>query len=114
MTKIRCVDKATSKKHKDRFFNALLGGYDGETAGKLAKADQILISGTLAIQEYKSKKTGQMVQSDEMGFGTRILQVVKSPTFFGDAQVAPPATDEPAFDPTAVTAGPGPLDGIEL
>lgn len=58
-----------------------------------------------------------MVRSDEMGFGTRILQVVQSPTFFGQAAEAPAGGGEPAFDPTATTdaaPGKGPLDDINL
>lgn len=113
VTKIRVVDKALSKKHVDRFFNALLGGYDGETAARLKAKDRILISGTLAVQEYKSKKTGQMIRSDEMGFGTRILQVVQSPSFFGEQ--AAPTEEAPAFDPALdVLPAKGPLDDINL
>jgi single-stranded DNA-binding protein len=112
--KLRLVDKALSKKHEDRFFNALLFGYDAETAARLRKADKILITGTLALTSYVSKKTRQKVQADEMGFGTRILRVLQSPTFFGEAAEgdAPPADDAPADDTTP--AGKGPLDDLDL
>lgn len=107
--KLRLVDKALSKKHEDRFFNAILFGYDAETAGRLAKGDKILITGTLALTSYKSKKTGQKVTADEMGFGTRILRVLHSPTFFGEG----PAGDEPA-EAEDVAPGKGPLDDLDL
>lgn len=110
-TKLRLVDKAISKRHEDRFFNALLGGFDAETAGRLAKGDKILITGTLAINKYTSKKTGKEVLSDEMGFGTRILRVIQSPTFFGEGQ-GEKAEDRNAPPADVVPAGPGPLDDI--
>jgi single-stranded DNA-binding protein len=114
--KLRLVDKALSKRHEDRFFNAILFGYDAETAARLARGDQIFISGTLALTSYTSKKTKQKVQADEMGFGTRIMRVLKSPTFFGEASKEAPA-DEPAFDPTSsagVAGVAGPLDDLDL
>ena len=108
--KLRCVDKALSKKHEDRFFNALLFGYDAETAARLRKADKILITGTLALTSYTSKKTKQKVQADEMGFGTRILRVLHSPSFFGEE-----AATDPESTPAEVTAtipGSSPLDDM--
>jgi single-stranded DNA-binding protein len=114
-TKLRLVDKALSKKHEDRFFNALLFGYDAETGKRLAKGDKIFIAGTLALTSYVSKKTKAKVQADEMGFGTRILKVIQSPTFFGESKAdaggeaegdGPPADDVPA--------GKGPLDDLDL
>lgn len=115
--KLRLVDKALSKKHKDRFFNAILFGYDAETAGKLRKADKIYIAGTLALTEYTSKKTKQKVQSDEMGFGTRIIRVIQSPTFFGEAPAEGGGGEDPAFDPDSTgvaNGGAGPLDDLDL
>jgi single-stranded DNA-binding protein len=111
-TKLRLVDKALSKKHEDRFFNMLCFGYDAETAGRLAKGDKIHVTGTLALTSYVSKKTKQKVTADEMGFGSRILQVIQSPSFFEgkkDAAEPPPAA-ESDFGPG--TTGAGPLDDI--
>lgn len=113
-TKLRCVDKALSKKHEDRFFNALLFGYDAETGGRLRKGDKVFIAGTLALTSYVSKKTGQKVQADEMGFGTRILKVVHSPSFFGEAGDAPDTSDAPPPADAKTTPGKGPLDDLDL
>lgn len=117
-TKIRVVDKAISKRAEDRFMNAILHGMDSETARRLAKGDMILLTGTLQLTSYMSKKTKQKVTADEFGFGTRILRVLKSPTFFegkgkGD-KVPAPGADDGSFDPFATDdpAGPSPLDGI--
>lgn len=120
-TKIRVVDKAISKKAEDRFINAILHGMDSDTARRLAKGDQILLTGTLQLTSYVSKKTKQKVTADEFGFGTRILRVLKSPSFFeGGKQSKPDSSegDDGGYDPTADLpasghpAGPSPLDGI--
>jgi hypothetical protein len=112
--RLRLVDKAISKRHEDRFFNALLTSYDAETALRLETGDQILITGTLGVNSYKSKKTGQKVQSDEMGFGTRILRVLKSEKFFGGKAAEDNGDDEETQgDATAgVSPGSGPLDDL--
>jgi single-stranded DNA-binding protein len=111
-TKIRFAVKATSKKNNDRFVNMLNTGYDAETAGRLAKGDQILITGPLEQEEYFSKKTKQKVLADVMGFGSRILKVIKSPSFFGDSK--PPADDGPPPDDATPATGKGPLDDLDL
>lgn len=82
--KLRLADKARGKKAITRWFNMLVTGKDCEVADRLRKGDSILVTGELALTEYKPKKAkkGEMVRADEMPFG-KILQVVKSPSFFG-------------------------------
>lgn len=114
--KLRCAEKAPGKRNITRWFNAIVTGYDNETADKLRKGDTIVLQGQMAKQEYKPKKPkykGEMVEVDEMPFA-KIFQVVKSPTFFagddadategeGIENTEAPATDSdtPADDPLA-------------
>ncbi len=98
--KIRCAEKAASKKAITRWFTAIVGGPDLETAGKLAQGDTIALSGELSLTEYKAKKPrykGEMIREDEMPFA-KILRVIKSPTFFADPAEAPAETGEPTAD----------------
>ncbi len=95
--KLRLADN-TGSKNDARFFGAIVSGYDAQTAAKLRSGDQIVITGQLAATSYKAKKAGKNVKkgdtikSDEMPFA-KIMQVIKSPTFFGDDEAAP-ADDE--------------------
>lgn len=82
--KLRCADKAPGKNSVTRWLSVLVSGPDCDTAQRLAKGDSIMISGTISKTEYKPKKLqfkGQMMSQDEVPFG-KILQVVKSDTFF--------------------------------
>jgi single-stranded DNA-binding protein len=91
--KLRCADKARGKKAITRWFNVLVNGKDCETADRLRKGDTILVTGELALTEYtpkgkkgqKGKGKAEAQRADEMPFG-KILQVIKSPTFFGEAE----------------------------
>lgn len=113
--KLRCAEKAPGKRNITRWFNAIVVGYDNETADKLKKGDTVILQGQMAKQEYKPKQPrykGEMREVDEMPFA-KIFQVVKSKTFFaeeGDAaegdgvsatEEPSLTTDEPAFDPLA-------------
>lgn len=84
--KLRLADN-TFGKSKTRFLDAIVSGQDVETAGRLQSGDQIVVTGTLQLTEYKAKKgkmKGKTVQADQMPFA-RILQVTKSPSFFAGA-----------------------------
>lgn len=84
--KLRCADKTPGKNSVTRWFTALVGGPDLDTASRLAKGDTIILVGTLSKTEFKPKQPkyrGHMQESDEMPFA-KILQVIKSTTFFGE------------------------------
>jgi single-stranded DNA-binding protein len=111
--KLRCAEKAGGKKAITRWFNAIVTGYDAETAARLAKGDTLALAGQLALTEYKPKKPrykGEMVRADEMPFA-KILQVIKSPTFFGEAEKADEG-EEPAEGGTDITEVEDPLAGL--
>lgn len=110
--KLRCADN-TGSKNDARFFGAIVSGYDAQTAAKLKSGDKIVISGQLCATSYKAKKAGKNVKkgdtlkSDEMPFA-KIIEVVRSPSFFGGApdESEPDTTDasdagEPEDDPLA-------------
>lgn len=112
--KLRCAEKAATKKAITRWFTAIVGGPDVETAKRLAQGDTIAVSGELALTEYKPKKPrfkGETVKEDEMPFA-KLLRVIKSPTFFaedtsdksGDDEGAPTA-DAPEGDTPPDLAG---------
>lgn len=117
--KLRCAEKAPGKRNITRWFNAIVTGYDVETADKLRKGDTIILQGQMAKQEYTVKKgakyKGEKREVDEMPFA-KIFQVVKSKTFFAGDDEAPAdadgvtTTDEPSFDPETPTDDP--LAGI--
>lgn len=93
--KLRCAEKAGNKKAITRWFTAIVGGPDTDTASRLAQGDTIAISGELSLTEYKPKKPrykGEMIREDEMPFA-KIMRVIKSPSFFADPADAPPADD---------------------
>ncbi len=122
--KIRVADNTFGKNNETRFLDVIVSsGPDMEVAGRLAKGDQIVVTGTLVRSSYTAKKTtkyakkGQKVQTDSIPFG-RILQVTKSSTFFNAAEESEDGeaategtTDEPSLDPTD-EAGDDPMEGV--
>ncbi len=111
--KLRCAEKAPGKKSVTRWFGAIVTGHDVEVADRLAKGDCLVVVGQLQLTEYVPKKPrfkGETIKTDEMPF-CKILQVVKSPTFFG----AKVDDDEPRLGATVTEApdlGYDPLAGI--
>ena len=104
--KLRCAEKAATKKAITRWFTAIVGGPDVSTAERLAKGDSIALTGELALTEYPAKKAkyrGEMIREDEMPFA-KIMRVIKSPTFFSEEAAAPdaeqgaPTADAPEGD----------------
>lgn len=104
--KLRCAEKAATKKAVTRWFTAIVGGPDVDTASRIAKGDSIALAGEMALTEYKAKKPrykGEMIREDEMPFA-KILRVIKSPTFFADnseeqpAEAGAPTADAPEGD----------------
>ena len=101
--KLRCAEKAATKKAITRWFTAIVGGPDVATASRLAQGDTIAISGEMALTEYKPKKErykGEMRTEDEMPFA-KILRVVKSKTFFeekAEGDDGGPTADAPEGD----------------
>ncbi len=98
--KLRCAEKARGKKAITRWFNAIVVGYDNDTADRLRKGDTIILDGELVLEEYAPKKPkykGEKVRTDSMPFA-KIFQVVKSPTFFGQNEAS--EEGEPAADGT--------------
>lgn len=96
--KLRCADKGPGKRAITRWLTTLVSGPDCATAARLTKGDTIFISGTLIQTEYKPKKPrykGEMINSDEIPFG-KILQVVKSDTFFNQSVGDFPTDEVPA------------------
>lgn len=89
LMKLRCADKTPGKRSVVRWITAMVGGPDIAVAARLAKGDSIVVVGTLTKTEYAPKKPrykGEMIATDEIPFA-KILQVVKSPTFFGSVPV---------------------------
>jgi single-stranded DNA-binding protein len=83
--KLRCAEKAPGKKNVTRWFNAIVTGYDNETADRLRKGDTLIVMGQMGLEEYAPKKPrykGEKIRVDVMNFA-KIFQVVKSPSFFG-------------------------------
>jgi hypothetical protein len=104
--KLRCAEKAATKKAVTRWFTAIVGGPDVETASRLAQGDTIAVSGELALTEYPAKKArykGEMIREDEIPFA-KLMRVIKSPTFFaekapeGEADAGAPTADAPEGD----------------
>lgn len=97
--KLRCAEKAATKKAITRWFTAIVGGPDVATAARLAQGDTIALAGEMALTEYKAKKPrykGEMIREDEMPFA-KLLRVIKSPTFFAE-QAPAEETGEPTAD----------------
>jgi single-stranded DNA-binding protein len=104
VVKLRLAEKAGNKKAETRWFTAIVGGPDVETAKRLASGDTIAIAGELVYKSYKStkgKNKGQTVFEDEMPFA-KLVKVIKSPTFFAGteapAEEGAPTADAPAGD----------------
>lgn len=96
--KLRLADNTTGKKSVARFFTAIVSGPDVEVAGRLAQGDQIVISGMLCKTEFvgtRGKTKGQTISDDEMPFA-KILQVTRSPSFFGHVAPSPDSDGAPA------------------
>jgi single-stranded DNA-binding protein len=86
--KLRCADNTFGKNSQTRFFDVIVSAApDMAVADRLAKGDQIVVTGQLVAGSYKAKKNskyakkGQEVKTDSIPFG-RIMQVTKSPSFF--------------------------------
>lgn len=121
--KLRVADNTFGKNSETRFFDMIVSsGPDMEVAGRLAKGDQIVVTGTLVRGSYTAKKTtkyakkGAKVITDSMPFG-RILQVTKSPSFFnqGETSEDAPADDGSTDEPDITVADEGtdaPLEGV--
>lgn len=123
--KLRLADNTFGKNSETRFFDMIVSsGPDMEVAGRLAKGDQIMVTGTLVAGSYKAKKNskyakkGQVIKTDSMPFG-RILQVTKSPSFFNQAETADEgdASDDGSTDEPDITDVPDegtdePLEGV--
>lgn len=106
VVKLRISEKAGSKRAETRWFNAIVGGPDTETAMKLKSGDQIAVTGELVSTSWtpkKGKNAGKKEVGDEMPFA-KLLKVLKSATFFGTeggeatAEEGAPTADAPAGD----------------
>ena len=109
--KLRLADN-TGRKNGARFFGMLVTGSDVEKATRLRSGDKIVVSGQLVVNEFTAKKAGKgykkgdKLKGDEMPYG-RILEVIKSDTYFADTDTptdAPegkPADDSDVEDPLA-------------
>lgn len=100
LMKVRCATEVPGKKQITRWFNATLSGRDTEVAARLKKGDKILITGQLGKSTYVPKKPrykGEVIEVDEMPYA-RIMQVIKSPTFFAAAE------EQAEVDPPEVAA----------
>lgn len=112
--KLRLADNTPGKNNETRYFGAIVSGIDVATAKRLATGDAIMVTGQLVSQEYTAKKDGkgvkkgQKVKTDEMPFA-KIMQVVKSPTFFGDTNTAEP---DLGSEPAAAESSDSPLDDV--
>lgn len=113
--KLRCAEKGSSKKAITRWFTAIVGGPDVDTASRLSQGDSIAITGELILTEYTPKSgpnKGKKQTEDEMPFA-KIMRVIKSESFFGDKPAD--ATDEASGAPTAdAPAGDTPPDLSDL
>lgn len=124
--KLRVADNTFGKNNEARFFDVIVSsGPDMDVAKRLRKGDQIVVTGTLTKSSYKAKKPGkhvkkgQSVSTDSMPFG-RILQVTKSPTFFGlisqstenEDEADEGSTDEPDLGTYNDEGTDEPLEGV--
>lgn len=101
LVKLRVADNTFGKNALPRYFDALVGGPDVDAARQLKTGDQVVLTGQLVKSSYKSKsgKTkGKTVETDSMPFA-KLMQITRSPSFFG-ADDAEGGGDEPeAGDP---------------
>jgi single-stranded DNA-binding protein len=109
--KLRMADNTFGKNSQTRFFDVIVSSSpDIAVADRLAKGDQIVVSGQLVAGEYTAKKNskyakkGQKVKTDSIPFG-RIMQVTKSLTFF---------TPDTSFEADGETATEGSTDAPDL
>lgn len=112
--KLRCAEKGSSKKAITRWFTAIVGGPDANTAPRLAKGDSLAISGEMILTEYTPKSgpnKGKKQTEDEMPFA-KIVKVLKSPTFFAEQSDAPADEGQPAADAPEGDAAPD-LTGLD-
>jgi hypothetical protein len=102
--KLRLAEKAGSKYAETRWFTAIVGGPDVETAKKLASGDTSAGTGELVLKSYPAKagkNKGKKVTEDEMPFA-KLMRVLRSKTFFGEGDAAAPAAEgEPTADAPA-------------
>lgn len=103
--KLRCAEKAANKKAETRWFTAIVGGPDTETAKRLAKGDKVALTGELVLKKYRPKNSREDKFEDEMPFA-KLMQVINSPTFFGGKADATETTGEPTADAPAGDAAP--------
>ena len=110
VTKIRVADNTFGKDNEPRFFDVIVSSKpDMETASRLLKGDQVVVTGTLVRSSYKAKKDGngvkkgQKVYTDGIPFG-RILQVTRSPSFFEGTGNTPEAEDKGSTDAPSLDA----------
>lgn len=109
--RIRMVDKVFGKKAVDRFFTIIVTGPDVDVAKRVKVGDQLMITGCLVQEEY-TNKAGQTVKDDTIPFG-KILNVTKSPSFFGAAKPEAAEDDSgPIEAPTLASKAPNPLDSL--
>lgn len=109
IVELRVADRSFGRNAVTKFYTATVSGKDAENAKRLAKNDSLFISGSMQTREYTNKK-GIKVQVDEMPF-CRIVQILKSDTFFAKAEDNEAAaedakTTELADDPLADLLGP--------
>lgn len=103
VVKLRLAEKAGSKRAETRWFNAIVGGPDVETAKKLKSGDQVSITGELVYTSWtpkQGKNKGKKEYGDEMPFA-KLMKVLKSESFFGGetpAEDGAPTADAPAGD----------------
>jgi len=110
--KLRCADKTPGKRSIVRWFTAMVGGPDVTVANRLAKGDTIVLTGTLTKEEYSPKKPrykGEKIETDNMPFA-KILQVVKSDTFFGRESVSSDEAPRASTAEVIATDGAFPTD----
>lgn len=81
--KMRLADNTFGRNNKPMYFDAIFSGPDVETVQKLATGNEVFVSGTLCVTEYKSNKTKKMEQAFSIPFA-KLLRVTKSPQFFGE------------------------------
>lgn len=104
--KLRVAEKAGSKKAETRWFTAIVGGPDVDTANRLEKGDTIALAGELVLRKWKpgkgkEKYKGEERFEDEMPFA-KLLRVIKSEKFFSGTGAEPgEAGGEPEGTPTA-------------
>lgn len=101
VVKLRVAEKAGSKRAETRWFNAIVGGPDVETAMQLEEGNQIALSGELVWTSWTPKQgklKGIKQYGDEMPFA-KLLKVLKSESFFNKTGAdGEPTADAPAGD----------------